>query len=139
MLDARDHLVAVRIEQRQQELVVELHHRRLVGLGAQHPQDEIECGLRPAMRQVVEIELCRPDAAGLIATADALQRAPHRRQFAERQRIEKRLGLVGRAQLRCCRDGLKQCRVFTQPHHSHSSFLPKMLMLAATQIAASSD
>src|SRR5262249_34302350 len=69
----------------------------------------------------IEIELYRPDAAGLIATADALQCAPHRCQFAERHRIEKRLGLLRPAQWRRGGDRLKQCCVFGKPHSSHSS------------------
>lgn len=121
VLDARDHRLAMRIEQRQQELVVELHHGRLVGLGLEHLQHEIERLLRPAVRQMIEIEFQGPDAADLVAPADALKRAPHRRQFADRHRVQERLGVVRRAQLWRGRKGLEQSSVVRQRHSSHSN------------------
>jgi hypothetical protein len=79
--DPPDHGSAVRIEQRQHELVVKLHRRRLVGLRAQHFQREIERAVRPPVRQMIETKECRPGGARPVAPAQALHRTPHRAEF----------------------------------------------------------
>ena len=114
-LDAVDQVGAMRKHQGQHQLVVEQHHRWLVPLGGENFEHESErtIGLAPADDRN---RPCGPDIAGLVAPADALQRAPHRRKLRDRKRIEQGVGLFVAGKFRHGRDD-SSC-VFGRDHGS---------------------
>ena len=65
-------------------------------LGTQHFERKIEGAVWLIVRQMIEIEFCRPRAAALVAPAHALQRAPHRRSSVIGMASKKALVSSGR-------------------------------------------